>query len=197
MVYNSDFNKPGGGPKMRHTILFVLALLLVPVAALAAGGHDALSCTGCHSIHDVKGDIIFAVGPNTASLNPKDNKPFGGVTALCLGCHETTGGMGIMPVTGKKSHPYGLKPNPKVASVPKEVLRGGKLGCVGCHDPHPSNPNHKYLKVATSGGSKMQVFCSLCHSSKSGIKVKSSQIFDSMDERKGKAGPKKPAPKKK
>jgi predicted CXXCH cytochrome family protein len=143
-----------------------------------------LSCTGCHSIHDAKSDIIFVVKPNKQAINPRDKKPFTGVTALCLGCHETTGGMGIKPVSGNKSHPYGVKPNAKVATVPKEGLRNGKLECVGCHDPHPSNTYHRYLKVATSKGTKMQKFCSLCHSSKSGITVKSSEIFDSMDERK-------------
>lgn len=169
---------------MRYSLFLLLALVLVPAAAFAAGGHDMLSCTGCHSIHDVKGDIIFAVEPNKASINPNDNKPYTGVTALCLGCHETTGGMGIKPVTGKRSHPYGLKPNPKVASVPAELLRKGGLECVGCHDPHPSNPNFKYLRVATQKGAKMQMFCSLCHSSKSGIKVGADKIFNSMDERK-------------
>jgi predicted CXXCH cytochrome family protein len=164
--------------------------------ALAAGGHDGLNCTGCHGIHDAKGDIIFSVAPNTQAINPRTKKPYTGVTALCLGCHETVGGMGIAPVSGKKSHPYGIKPNSKIAAVPGAALRGGKLECVGCHDPHPSNPNHKYLKVATSGGSKMVDFCSLCHSSKSGRSISASRMFSSMDETKGKAAAKpKAAPK--
>jgi hypothetical protein len=74
-----------------------------------------LSCTGCHGIHTAKGDIIFEVEPNTAAVNPRTKKPFGGVTALCLGCHETQGGMGIKPIAAKHSHPYGIKPDPKVA----------------------------------------------------------------------------------
>jgi hypothetical protein len=63
---------------------------------------------------------------------------------------------------------------------------------MGCHDPHPTNSYYKYLRVDTAGGSKIQDFCSLCHSSKSGKKV--SKIFSSMDERK--VGVKKPAAKK-
>jgi predicted CXXCH cytochrome family protein len=168
---------------MRYFWLLAAVLVMAPVAALAAGGHDMLGCTGCHSIHDVKGAIIFGVEPNKVALNPKDNKPYTGTTALCLACHEVTGGMGIKPVTAKKSHPYSLAPNPKVADVPQVLLREGKLECVGCHDPHPSNPNHKYLRVDTQKGGKMQNFCSLCHGSKSGMAVKPSEIFDSMDEK--------------
>jgi predicted CXXCH cytochrome family protein len=158
--------------------LFVL-LLLLPAVVFAAGGHEPLSCTGCHGIHTAKGDIIFVVAPNNKELDAS-GKPYSGVTALCLGCHSVNGGMGILPVAGKHSHPYGIKPNPKVAKVPSNVLRNGKLGCVGCHDPHPSNPNKRYLRV----GGDMANFCSLCHSSKSGKKIDSSKMFDSMDERK-------------
>ena len=35
--------------------------------------------------------------------------------------------MGILPVDGAKSHPFGIKPNPKVAGVPADLLRDGKL----------------------------------------------------------------------
>lgn len=171
---------------MKHAWVFILvALLALPALALAAGGHDSLSCTGCHGIHNAKGDIIFAVAPNKTAVNPRTKKADTGVTALCLGCHETNGGMGIKPVSGKSSHPWGISPNSRIAAVPQEVLRGGKLECVGCHDPHPSNPNYRYLRTATKGGAKMADFCSLCHSSKSGKKVSSSGMFNSMDERQG------------
>lgn len=167
-------------------VLIVLALamaLALPAIASAAGGHDSLECSGCHSIHDAQGPIIFAVAPNNKALDPATKQPYKGVTALCLGCHEVTGGMGIKPIEGKKSHPYSVTPDPKVAGVPAELLRDGKLECIGCHDPHPSNPNHKYLRVDTKGGSNMSNFCSLCHSSKSGKKVSSAQFFNSMDQR--------------
>lgn len=169
--------------KILPVFLFVMLLLLLPSVVLAAGGHESLSCTGCHGIHTAKGDIIFVVAPNTKELD-NTGKPYTGVTALCLGCHSANGGMGILPVSGKHSHPYSVKPNPKVAAVPGNVLRAGKLECVGCHDPHPSNPNFRYLRVGTSKGANMANFCSLCHSSKSGKKIDAAQIFDSMDERK-------------
>lgn len=170
---------------MRYFLLLLALLLVFPAVALAAGAHDGLDCTGCHGIHDAKGEIIFAVAPNTTSINPITQEPYGGVTALCLGCHETIdkGGMGILPVSRAMSHPFGLTPNPKVATVPDVFLREGKLECVGCHDPHPSNTNYKYLRVDTKGGSSIQGFCSMCHGSKSESKASEMQIFNSMDER--------------
>jgi predicted CXXCH cytochrome family protein len=171
---------------MRYFGLLLLFILVVPAVSFAAGAHDGLNCTGCHGIHDAKGDIIFAVEPNKKSINPRTKQPYTGTTALCLSCHETmeSGGMGIMPVSTAMSHPFGVKPKAKVATVPSVFLRGGNLECVGCHDPHPSNPNYKYLRVKTKGGARMQVFCAMCHSSKSDKKPVAAGIFDSMNERK-------------
>lgn len=163
--------------------IFVLSLTSV---SWALGAHDGLLCTGCHGIHTAKGDIIFAVEPNKKAINPKTKQPNTGTTALCLGCHENPdkGGMGIMPVAGHMSHPFGVSPNAKVATVPGAFLRDGKLECVGCHDPHPSNPYYKYLRVDTSKGSKMSDFCAMCHSSKADPNVvKNLKMFNSMDER--------------
>ncbi len=150
------------------TRLAVLLALAAPAAALAAGGHDGVGCVGCHAIHTAKGEIIFAVAPNKSSINPKTKAPYTGTTALCLGCHEESskGGQGYAPVHANMSHPYGLATvNPKVAKVPGELLRdGGRFECLGCHDPHPSNPNHKYLRVDTgSKGQNMDAFCGVCH----------------------------------
>ncbi len=161
--------------------------LAVPALVFAAGAHDGLNCVGCHGIHNAKGEIIFAVEANNKSINPRTNKPFTGTTALCLGCHETIdkGGMGIAAVSAKHSHPYGVKANPKVATVPSVFLRDGKLECVGCHDPHPSNLNYKYLRVDTAKGAKMGDFCGMCHGSKADPQaLKRMKIFNSMDERK-------------
>lgn len=171
---------------MRLTLIVLAVLLLVPAVVFAGGPHEGLGCVGCHGIHTAKGDIIFAIAPNSKSINPRTNEPFTGITALCLGCHETMdrGGMGILPVSSSMSHPYGVVPDPKVATVPDIFIRDGQLQCVGCHDPHPSNPNYKYLRVKTDGGVNMQQFCAMCHSSKSGAKYAMPQIFDSMDERK-------------
>ena len=34
---------------------------------------------------------------------------------------------------------------------------------MGRHDPHPSNPYYKYLRVDTNKGAKMDNFCAACH----------------------------------
>jgi len=169
-------------------IMIVAVFLLLPLSGFAAGGHDGLVCTGCHGIHTAKDTIIFVVPANKSDINPRTKQPFVGTTALCLGCHETPekGGMGIKPIDGHMSHPYGLDSvNAKVASVPAELLRDGRFECVGCHDPHPSNINYKYLRVDTANGSKMDSFCAVCHPMKADPKISAqkSKFFNSMDER--------------
>ena len=167
-----------------------LALVAVaPAAAFAAGGHDAVGCTGCHSIHAAKGAIIFAVGPNKVDVNPKTKQPYTGTTALCLGCHEESnkGGQGYAPIHANMSHPYGVdKVNAKVAKVPAELLGdGGSFSCMGCHDPHPSNPYYKYLRVDTNKGAKMDAFCAACHPIKAddaAAAASKSGFYTSMDE---------------
>ncbi len=163
-------------------------LFLVPVIVFAAGGHDGLTCTGCHALHTAKeSNLIFAVEPNKKDVNPKTKQAFGGITALCLGCHETPekGGQGIDPINAHMSHPYGLSSvNPKVARVSSELLRDGRFECISCHDPHPSNPNYKYLKTDTAKGAKMEEFCAVCHPMKADPKSASvkARYFNSMDE---------------
>jgi len=173
--------------KTMRFLSVVILLVALPAIAFAAGGHDGLNCTGCHGIHNAKGEIIFAVEPNKKAINPWTKKPFRGTTALCLGCHEIIekGGLGILTVSASHSHPYGVVPKPKVANVPSAFLRNGKLECVGCHDPHPSNQNYEYLRVDTAKGAKMGDFCAMCHPRKADVKaLKEMKMFDSMDERK-------------
>jgi predicted CXXCH cytochrome family protein len=168
--------------------LVLAAAALLPVSALAAGGHDSIGCTGCHSIHTAKGEVIFAVSPNKQVVNPKTKQPYTGTTALCLACHEETskGGQGYAPISSHMSHPYGLASvDPKVARVPPELLReGGRFECMGCHDPHPSNPYYKYLRVDTAKGSKIDAFCVVCHPIKGDAAVAGEKpaLFTSMDE---------------
>jgi predicted CXXCH cytochrome family protein len=168
-------------------LVVVAAAVLLPLSTFAAGGHDAVGCIGCHSIHSAKDKIIFAVAANKQAVNPRTKQPYTGITALCLGCHEDSskGGQGYAPVSGHLSHPYGLaKVDERIAKVPAELLRdGGRFECLGCHDPHPSNPNHKYLRVDTAKGSNMDAFCAVCHPIKAeaGVAEKAT-FFTSMDE---------------
>jgi predicted CXXCH cytochrome family protein len=167
--------------------LALATLAVLPLSALAAGGHDAVGCVGCHSIHQAKDKIIFAVSGNKQVVNPKTKQPYTGITALCLGCHEDSskGGQGYAPISAHMSHPYGLSSvDPKVAKVPAELLRdGGRFECLGCHDPHPSNPYYKYLRVDTAKGSNMDAFCAVCHPIKADSAAAANvSFFTSMDE---------------
>jgi len=168
--------------------LSLAAVLALPLTSLAAGAHDAIGCTGCHSLHAAKAQLIFAVPANTQTVSPRTKQPYSGTTALCLGCHEESskGGQGYIPIAGHTSHPFGLSQvNEKVAKVPPELLReGGRFECLGCHDPHPSNPYYKYLRVDTANGSKMDTFCAVCHPIKADAAVAADKpvLFTSMDE---------------
>ncbi len=168
--------------------LALIASLTAPAVTLASGAHDSIGCSGCHAIHTAKGELIFAVSPNKSDVNPRTSQAFAGITALCLGCHQESakGGQGYAPIHARLSHPYGLAQiNPRVAKVPGGLLRGGRFECVSCHDPHPSNPNYKYLRVDTGAkGDNMDPFCAVCHPSKAdaGVVAARAPIFSSMDE---------------
>lgn len=170
------------------SILFV-TVLIMPIGAFAAGAHEDLGCVGCHGIHTAKdGTAIFGIAANTKDINPRTQKPYSGVTALCLGCHQDSdnGGDDIMPISGHMSHPFNITEiNPKIAAVPEPLLRKGSFECVSCHDPHPSNPNYRYLRSSTSDGADMAKFCSVCHSAKADpANVNKDSFFDSMDQTK-------------
>jgi predicted CXXCH cytochrome family protein len=184
---------------MTYRILVLLACLILPTGALAAGAHEGLTCRGCHAAHAAKGEAIFAVAPNAKDVNKRTGQPNSGATALCLGCHQAPdkGGVGIKPVESHISHPYGLRSvNAKVAHVPAELLKDGKFECTSCHDPHPSNPNYKYLRIDTSAGDQMDRFCAACHPMKAEAKQSQGlELFSSMDENRPR--PAAPAPAKK
>lgn len=156
--------------KFALKVLFIAVFLVFPVIAFGAGGHDGLTCNGCHSLHKAKSDFIIAVEPNTKDVNPRTNAPYGGSTALCLACHQSPekGGHGMTAISGGSSHPYGLTSvNARVATVPPELIRNGRFECSSCHNPHPSNTNPKYLIMDTSGSSgTMETFCAVCHPTK-------------------------------
>lgn len=127
-------------------------------SAQAAGPHDA-NCVSCHNVHYAKGNFIIGPQPNTGVDNPAANAKVGGIDALCLGCHNEA--EGIMPIHLSTTHPTGVAPT--YVKVPEKLLRDGKLSCISCHNPHPSNSNYKYLVADTKKGSSMGVFCAVCH----------------------------------
>lgn len=146
--------------------LVLLAVMAWGVTALAAGAHDAIGCTGCHNIHYAVGEKAFAVNNPTVD-NPRDGK-IAGVSALCLGCHETpeNGGQGFMPIFLTTTHPVGVTPNKTIANFTDNLLIDGTLECTSCHEPHPSNPYYKYLRVDSEDGVAVDKFCALCHPAK-------------------------------
>jgi predicted CXXCH cytochrome family protein len=146
-------------------LLLAASLSLPPLVAFAAGGHDAIGCTGCHPRAAVKSG--FVLEPNTKYLDPATGQPYPGSTAVCLACHQDPdkGGQGIVPVSRHDSHPFGLATiDPKVAKVPADMLKNGRFECMSCHDPHPSNRNWKYLRVDVGeDGGFVDRFCAACH----------------------------------
>jgi hypothetical protein len=166
-------------------LLLALLGLAAPAGALAFGGHEAIGCAGCHSAHVAKGEALFALGPNTAVVDPRTGKANGSLSALCLSCHadREEGGRGVAPVSNHFNHPFSVaKPNPRLARVPPALLRNGRFECVGCHDPHPSNPNYRYLRIAAKGTPTLSAFCSVCHPRKVDA-GRAESLFTSMDER--------------
>ncbi len=157
----------------------------------AAGPHEGLDCLGCHDPHYAKAQKAFKV-VNNLYPNPRAGQTVTGIDALCLGCHNISkfGGADVKPIYLHMTHPVGVSPNPKIAQVPERLLVNGLLTCTSCHDPHPSNPNWKYLRVDTKGGSQVGVFCMVCHPAKGdqnyyNVKMSNVKLFTSMNEETG------------
>lgn len=148
---------------MRRLVVVVSLVAGLAGSAFAYGPHDP-NCVECHSIHKAKGKAILSVAPYTTEKNPATGAGVAGDVALCLGCHNEN--QGIMPIHLTSTHPVGMKPN-KV-KVPGDMLEpDGTLGCTSCHDPHPSNPNYKYLHGSNvPKSSEVGKFCAMCHAEK-------------------------------
>lgn len=192
--------RPIGYAAPVRAALLALAWLL-PAAAGAAGGHDAVGCAGCHSMHVARGVVLSSLAPGATVTDPRTGRSVGALTALCLGCHADPedGGRGVAPVSEHFPHPFSVaRPDARLAQVPPELLRGGRFECVGCHDPHPSNPNRAYLRVAAEGAPTLAGACVLCHPRRSDRAAGRPPVFTSMDERgaaaPGATGAPRPAP---
>jgi predicted CXXCH cytochrome family protein len=165
--------------------------LFIAGGVYAYGPHTPLDCLGCHDPHYAKGQKIFKV-KNDVHPNPRTGKVIDHISALCLGCHNLPefGGAGVKPIYLHMTHPVNVVPNPKIARVPEVLLRNDVIQCISCHDPHPSNPNWRYLRVNTDGGAKVGQFCLMCHPAKAetafyGTAQKDLNVFSSMNEEVG------------
>jgi len=141
-------------------VLVVATLCVLMLTCVAWAQHDE-NCVDCHSIHYSKSAKMLMANEPDVSENSHTKKPLEGVDAMCMGCHSGDGGPEIAVMD---THPVGMVPI-KV-KVPVERLRDGKITCMGCHDPHPSNTNYKYLVVDTNEGANLFKFCGLCHDDK-------------------------------
>jgi hypothetical protein len=182
---------------VRLAVPLAAVTLALASPAAAGGGHQKLACVGCHAMHDAKGDLLAALPPNVTMPERRTGKPHGAATAQCLSCHADVadGGKGIAPVSGHMLHPFSVGPvNARIAKVPEDLLRDGRFECVSCHDPHPSNPNYRYLRIGASSQRRvMSELCSLCHVRKADPNYVPPPLFTSMDERAERA-PAPPAP---
>lgn len=142
--------------KVLFLTLSVIFVLSIANISFAYGPHDE-NCVECHSIHQAKGESLPAVYNTTEKYTT--GEALKSVDAFCIGCHNKN--TGIMPIEIHKTHPVGVAP--KKAKVPADYLRKGTFVCVSCHDPHPSNPNYKYLIIDTNGGKNLGKFCGFCH----------------------------------
>ncbi len=174
--------------------IILVSVISLSTGLFAYGPHEGLDCLGCHSTHFAVDHKLLAV-KNTNMKNPLTEETLNKLVARnCLGCHQLPayGGVGVKPVHLHTSHPIGMAPNSKIASVPDNLLKNGLLDCVSCHEVHPSNPNFAYLRVDVGqAGSQIQNLCATCHSAKvdlanAGIKdVDQIKVFSAMDQEKG------------
>jgi predicted CXXCH cytochrome family protein len=121
----------------------------------------------CHKNDPEEDPYEFVVKVDTSTTNPRTGKPFSGVSALCLGCHN---GDEAIAVDLEHSHPLGVAPDLSKVKVPKDALEfsgeEGKLSCGSCHDWHPDNENYRYLRWKAKGRYYLSSFCSKCHADK-------------------------------
>ncbi len=179
---------------MNQMKIIFIAIFAITTGLFAYGPHGGLDCLGCHSTHFAIDHKLLAV-KNTKMKNPLTEETLDKLVARnCLGCHHLPeyGGAGIRPIHLHSTHPIGMKPNPKIASVPDNLLKSGLLDCVSCHEVHPSNPNFAYLRVNVGkSGEAIQNLCATCHSAKvdlagAGIgNPDDIQVFSAMDQEKG------------
>ncbi len=119
----------------------IMQLLTLLPSSVWAKGHD--DCSICHK-NAAAEDYTLIVPPDTKSINPHTNRPFGKRDAICMGCHKDN-------INLKALHSVGIEP--KNAVLPKEALgfkgQEKEITCEGCHDPH-FEENYMYLRWKAS-----------------------------------------------
>lgn len=154
----------------KSCFLFILVLMLIVPALLFAGeGHE--ECALCHGAHTAVGPGLLTTHPDITTINPATGGPLGKIDSICMACHaEEPNGLGYRPVKMENTHPCGITPRNVILPPEAKGFKGEeeKLTCMGCHDPHPSNPNYMYLRGPIVSAGNTQEFCIWCHPAQAG-----------------------------
>lgn len=163
----------------------------------AMGAADGQICIACHTPHNADTSTVDAPLWNhaltAATYNVYDSPTFtgkpsqtepGGVSKLCLSCHDGTvaldafggtsgttmiGDAGNLTTDLKKSHPISFTYDTALAtadgeltdpaSLPAGWVNGGKFECSSCHDVHNKLDTGKMLLKSNAGSA----LCLTCH----------------------------------
>ncbi len=128
------------------------------------------ACAACHSSHDGKGKVMWAMDLNRAA----------GENGYCLGCHGEDG-LGREKAFSHVGHPVADKQIKKDIPV-LGIKAGDQLLCTSCHDPHQWEYSRKHaVTSAEEEGTEYTSFlrlpddaqgqlCTACHSNQKVIK---------------------------
>ena len=122
------------------------------------------TCGPCHSVHDV---LSVASWPAARGGGDRAAADLGD---YCGACHSS-GGSAAGAVVAERFHP---------AAPASRVKGGGRVGCVGCHDPHRWNPSDAADRggaAAGDAGTKFLVrsaagpaaLCTGCHTAQAAV----------------------------
>lgn len=157
-----------GWPGLHRSFCLLFFCVFFPATVLAFGPHQKLQCADCHAIHTAKSAKNKIEPVSATEKDSGGHYIFEGVMSSCLACHKTgvKGKAGIGSVCAIHAGLPGAGDYPGESSGRLSVPHSSnheEIGCGRCHDPHRTNPNYKYLIVATKKGKNLRKFCVTCH----------------------------------
>lgn len=151
---------------MKKSFLCIVLAFLIVIPALVFAGEGHEECALCHGAHTAVGPGLLTTKPDTTTINPATGAALGRIDSICMACHaEEPNGLGYRPVSMDHTHPSGVTPRKVILPEEAKGFKGEEemLTCMGCHDPHPSNPNYMYLRGPIVSAGNTQAFCVWCH----------------------------------